>query len=89
MALGAPPSRVASGVLRDVLVQVVAGIAIGLPVALAIARLAERMLFGVTPADPGITCSAPPCCAVVACLAAWLPARRACSIPPSEALRLG
>lgn len=88
MALGAAPSRVASSVFREVLLQVAAGMGIGLPVALATARTTEGLLFGVTPADPGNYLLSAAVLAVVACLAAWLPARRACSIDPSEILRL-
>ena len=88
MALGAPPSRVASGVFREVLLQVAAGIGIGMPVALATARAAEGLLFGVTPADPGNYLLSAAVLALVACLAAWPPARRASAIDPVEALRL-
>jgi hypothetical protein len=88
MALGAAPSRVASSVFREVLLQVAAGMGIGLPVALATARATEGLLFGVTPADPGNYLLSAAVLAVVACLAAWLPARRACSIDPSEILKL-
>lgn len=89
IALGAPRSRVASGVVRDVLLQVASGIAVGLPLALVIARTAERLLFGVTPADLRNYVLAGGMLVVVACAAAWLPARRACSIDPAETLRRG
>jgi predicted permease len=88
MALGASPTRVASGMFKEVLLQVGAGLAIGLPVALVAARAAEGLLFGVTPADPRGYFFSAAVLAVVACLATWLPARRACSIDPAETLRL-
>lgn len=87
MALGAPPRRIAWDVVRQVLLQVGAGIAIGLPLALAAASAASGLLFGVRPAEPGNYLLAAAMLVVVACLAAWLPARQACSIDPTEALR--
>jgi predicted permease len=87
LALGAQPAHVAAGVFRDVLLQVGAGMAIGLPAALAAARAAEGLLFGVTSADPGIYLLSAAVLTAVACLAAWLPARRACAIEPAEILR--
>jgi predicted permease len=87
MALGAQPAHVGSGVFRDVLLQVAAGMAIGLPAAVAAARAAEGLLFGVTPADPGIYLLSAAVLTIVACLAGWLPARRACAIDPAEILR--
>jgi predicted permease len=89
LALGAPPSRVAAGVVREVAGQVVVGLAIGLPAAGAVARLAGGLLYGITPADPASYLSGAGLLAVVGCAAAWLPARRACSVDPSEALRRG
>ncbi len=89
LALGAPPARVAAEVVRGVLLQVALGLAIGVPVALALARAASGLLFGVSPADPASYLLGAGVLAVVGCLAAWLPARRACSIDPSEALRRG
>lgn len=87
MALGAAPARIAWSVLREVLLQVAVGMAIGLPVALAGARAAETLLFGVTPADPSNYLLSAGVLVAIACVAAWLPARRACSIDPAEALR--
>jgi predicted permease len=87
MALGAGPGRVAWDVLGEALLPVAGGMAIGLPAALAVARAARGLLFGVTPADPGNYLLAGGLLAAVACLAAWLPARRACAVDPAEALR--
>ena len=87
MALGAPPASVALGVLRQALLPVAAGIGIGLPTALATSRLAEGLLFGVAPADPGIYLLSTVVLLVIASLAAWQPARRAARVDPMEALR--
>jgi len=89
MALGAPPARLAWSVLREMLVPVAAGLAVGLPAALAASRAAKALLFGVTPADPGAYLLGAAALAAVGSLAAWLPARRASSIDPSDALRRG
>ena len=89
MALGAPRARVVTRVLRDVLLQVAAGLAIGLPAAVATARAADGLLFGVTSADPGNYVLSAAVLTLIAGLAAWLPARRACAIDPSEILRRG
>ena len=89
LALGAPRSRVAAGVMAEALLPVVAGIAIGLPLAMLIARAAQRLLFGVTPADATSYMVGAGALAVVAAAAAWLPARRACSLDPAETLRRG
>jgi ABC-type antimicrobial peptide transport system permease subunit len=89
LALGAPRSRVVAGVVADVMMPVTAGIAIGLPLALMIARAAERLLFGVTPADATSYALGAFAMIVVAAAAAWLPARRACTLDPAETLRRG
>ena len=87
IALGGPPARVASAVLGELLLQVAAGVAIGLVLALATAQAARGLLFGVTPGDPANYLLGLAAFALVAGLAAWLPARRVRSIDPGEALR--
>jgi len=89
MALGAARARVAAGVVRDVLMQVTIGLAIGLPLAIGTARTAEGLLFGVTPGNSWSYVVSVALLAIVACLAAWLPARRACLVDPAETLRRG
>jgi predicted permease len=80
LALGAPRSRVAAGVIAEAMMPVAAGIAIGLPLAVAIARAAQRLLYGVTPADATSYLAGAGALALVAAAAAWLPARRACGL---------
>ena len=89
LALGAPRSSVAAGVIAQAMLPVAAGITIGLPVAVTIARTAERLLFGVSPADATSYLVGAAAMVVVACAAAWLPARRACALDPAETLRRG
>ena len=87
LALGARPARIASGILREVSLEVGAGLAIGVPLALMMARTAESMLFGVTATDPGNYVVSVAALIVVATVAAYLPARRAARVDPMLALR--
>jgi len=63
------------------------GIVIGLGAAFALSRYLESQLFGVKAADPYIYAGAALVLAVVAALAAFVPARRASRIDPISALR--
>jgi putative ABC transport system permease protein len=74
-------------VLRQGLGLASAGLVIGVAGALALTRVVKGMLFGLTPVDPFtfITCSL--VFAVVALLAAYVPARRATKLDPLVALR--
>jgi ABC-type antimicrobial peptide transport system permease subunit len=87
MALGAEPGNVRWQVLREALVLVFIGIVIGVPAALAGARLVRSMLFGLGFADPVVIVSAAATLALVAALAGFLPARRASRVDPIIALR--
>jgi putative ABC transport system permease protein len=63
------------------------GVAIGLGAAAGLTRLMSALLYGITPLDP-VTYAAVPVLVVVATvLASYLPARRAASVDPVEALR--
>jgi ABC-type lipoprotein release transport system permease subunit len=57
------------------------------PAAVAVSRLAEALLFGVRPLDGLSYIAAAAILTAVSAVAAWIPARRACAIHPSEALR--
>ena len=87
IALGARPSQVACGVLHEIVPPVAAGLALGLPAAMAVSRSAEALLFGVTPRDAAPYAISIAVLVATAALAAWIPARRAASIDPAEALR--
>jgi predicted permease len=87
MALGAARAAVVWLVLRETLLLIAIGIAIGLPVALASMRLIRNLLFELDPADPSTIVAATLALAVVAALAGYLPARRASRINPTIALR--
>jgi len=85
--LGAEPSGVLWQVLRETLLLVSVGIAIGVPIALAGTQLVRGMLFGLAFADPLAILFAAILLAAAAALAGFLPARRASRVDPMVALR--
>jgi predicted permease len=87
VALGATPFSVMRGVLRDTLVLVVFGIAVGIPASLFAGRLLVTFLYGLTPRDPGTLALATGILLAAAALAAALPALRASRVDPNVALR--
>jgi len=87
VALGATPFSVLRGVLRETLVLVVIGVAIGIPAALAGGRLLVTFLYGLTPRDPGTLAVATAILLAAATAAAALPALRASRVDPNMALR--
>jgi predicted permease len=87
MALGAQRSQVLWMVLRESLLISVAGIAVGVPLAIAGAHLMRSMLFGVLPGDSLSFVGALLGVALVALIASAIPARRAASVDPIVALR--
>jgi ABC-type antimicrobial peptide transport system permease subunit len=87
MALGAQRGEVRRLVLRQGFWLAGLGVCIGLPVALGATRLLKSLLFGINPADPVTFLVVPALLLGVACLACWLPARRAANVDPMIALR--
>jgi ABC-type antimicrobial peptide transport system permease subunit len=73
--------------MQEVLVLVAIGLAIGVPVALSLERLASGLFYGLSGIDPLPTVVAIGILAAVAGAAAYLPARRASTVDPSIALR--
>jgi len=86
-ALGARPWDVAWPILREALTLAAIGLAIGLPVALALVRLIRAAFYGIEPHDPLMMIGTVVIMFTVAALAAWIPARRAAKVDPMEALR--
>ncbi len=86
-ALGARPWDVAWPILREALTLATVGVAIGLPVALALVRLIRFVFYGIEPHDPVTVIGTIGVMLTVAALAAWIPARRAAKIDPMVALR--
>jgi putative ABC transport system permease protein len=87
MALGADRRDVLLLVLRDALRLVLFGAALGIPAALAAARLVASQLFGISAADPVAIGLATLALLGVAAVAGYLPARRATRVDPLMALR--
>jgi predicted permease len=87
MALGALGRQVAAAVLREAGVLVAIGLAVGLAASWFLGRYAESQLYGVTPADPATIAGAAVVLAIIATLAALVPARRASRVSPITALR--
>jgi predicted permease len=91
MALGALPGQVARMVVSEAFGIVAAGLAIGVPAALAAALAARGVLAGVlfelSPVDPLILSSSAVAILLIASLAAYVPARRASRIDPVAAVK--
>jgi predicted lysophospholipase L1 biosynthesis ABC-type transport system permease subunit len=87
MALGAQASDVVRLVVRNGLMLVAGGIALGLAGAFGAGRLVASFLFGVRPADPITLVSVPLILLAVALLASVVPARRAAAADPMTSLR--
>ena len=87
MALGAPPAAVRWMIVREDAWTVAAGVVLGVAAASAAVRLVRSQLFGVQPFDPATVSAATLALMLMACAAAYLPARRAARIDPLVALR--
>ncbi len=87
MALGAQRARIAGMVLRETLLLVLIGLAIGVPAALGASRLIRSELYGLNADDPVTILIASSLMAGIATLAGYLPARRASRVDPMIALR--
>ena len=87
MALGAKETHVRSLIFREMGIMVLAGAALGLPLAYGLARLGESMLFGVHARDVSVYSLALALIAVIALAACYVPTRRATRVDPIVALR--
>jgi ABC-type antimicrobial peptide transport system permease subunit len=87
IALGARPGQVLLGVLASGMALVAAGAALGLAASMAIARLLQSMLFGVSGRDYATYGAVMALVVSVGALASSIPARRAASVDPMRALR--
>jgi predicted permease len=89
MALGAARPAILAMVLRETLLLVLAGVAIGVPAALALGRLVASTLFGLSPRDPMTLTAATVILLGVSLVAGAIPGARATKVDPTEALRYG
>jgi ABC-type antimicrobial peptide transport system permease subunit len=87
MALGAERARIAGMIVRETLLLAGCGLVIGVPVAAFASRLMASQLFGVKPGDPLTIAGASVLMGAVTVVASYLPARRAASVDPMQALR--
>jgi predicted permease len=87
MALGAQPSAVLWLVMKEVLLLLAGGLAVGIPAAYLLSRYFSAQLYGVQPADLGTALAATAVLSLVALSAGFAPARRASAISPIQALR--
>jgi putative ABC transport system permease protein len=87
MALGAPRVRVLQAVFRRGMLTALAGLAVGLPASYGLALLVQSLIFGVTANDPTTFIGIPLVLLAATAVAILVPARRAMSIDPIEALR--
>jgi len=76
-----------SMVVGNGLTLAAAGIGLGTAGALILTRVLTKFLFGVKPGDPATYAAVAVVLALIALLAAWIPARRATRVDPVRALR--
>jgi ABC-type antimicrobial peptide transport system permease subunit len=88
MAMGAQRAAVLRLVLRRGMMLTLVALALGWPAAWMLAKIASSFLYGISPHDPVTFAVVPMALLLVALIAAWIPARRAASVNPTEALRM-
>ena len=87
VVLGAQPRNIQSMILRESGVLAMVFICFGVVGAWMLTRFISSMLYEVDAHDPATILDAVTCLLTIAVAAAWLPARRASSIQPAEAMR--
>jgi predicted permease len=88
MALGADRAEVIRLVLRGAFNRVLAGLILGLPLAVGAGTLISAQLYGVSSWDPPALATAASALAICSAFAAMIPAFRAASVSPMDALRI-
>jgi predicted permease len=87
MALGARPTAVLHGIVKEALRLAGYGVLLGVAGALVLARLLRDLLFGIAPSDPISFVTAVGLLLVIAAVGCYVPARRAARVDPLVALR--
>jgi putative ABC transport system permease protein len=87
VALGATPGRIQRDVMGLAWRHLLAGLALGLPIAWWLSRGFEALLFEVSGADASAYAVVVTLLSMAGCLAAWIPARRAARVDPITSLR--
>ncbi|HVU44873.1 MAG TPA: ABC transporter permease [Terracidiphilus sp.] len=87
LALGATPRQLLAMVLREASWLSIAGIGAGAGVCLLLAQLVKSMLYGIAPNDPLTFFGTAMLLIAIALVASWIPACRAASVQPIDALR--
>jgi predicted permease len=87
LALGADPGQVIWLVMREVLLLLALGLAVGLPAAIGLGRFVASQLYGIEANDPWMAVATMALLALVSAAAGFIPARRASLIDPTLALR--
>jgi ABC-type lipoprotein release transport system permease subunit len=87
LAIGASPSGVVWLFVREGMALTAVGLSAGLAGAVAAEQWIRSLLFGVTPADPTTFAAVGCALTATAVLATYVPARRAASVDPTDALR--
>ena len=87
MAMGAQLGAVQRLVVRQGMTLFAIALVLGWPAAWALSKLASSFLYGIKPHDALTFATVPVVLSLVALAASWIPARRAASINPTEALR--
>jgi predicted permease len=87
LALGAQSRMLLWLVLRESLLLLIIGLAIGIPIALSSTRILKSLLYELSPLDPVAISASVAAVAVMTIAAAWIPASRATKINPIQALR--
>src|SRR5271163_2104725 len=88
MALGAARTRVIGSVMRGAMLQAVAGLALGIPIAIFCVRYVKSQLYEITHVNVLVMAIAIGVLVLTAAIAGIIPARRAASIDPVRALRI-
>jgi len=88
MALGAERAAVTAMVMRGAMIQVLIGLSLGVPAAVFCVRYVRSQLYEIKAVDAWVLVGATAVLVAAAAGAGWIPARRAASIDPVQALRV-